>query len=366
MVSDGIKDGENSLADSELQVLEEQLLEEEAKLNSLRSNVSKLREKRKRHHNVQPPPLVHAGGLTHATYSLAAGNSDGLPPPPPLKATTVNHVAVTQQPRAVQSRRSSQVHLSSRVDDGTRSLQVDNYVQMSQPVVYQDGKQLSGSIGEEDVRVAKRRLKTSQEAAKQMFLRQIERSLASVPVPRPPPDQWPICPWAVGSHFNSLVGLESVVSFIQTGKLPDQENAVQTRSHMRCSSCHTDFSPVWRLVRDSHRPCIVCEKCENSRIKQALGSHYARRLSSSFAHAEQQEREFESKMEQQVMDEAQRVRQQQYVYKHNEQMARQQQVKSSQQTNNDQNTEMLRLMMQQSKDIESKLAVTGPVSHIAV
>lgn len=374
---DGMR-GESSPDDPELKALEEQLLAEETKLNAMRHNVSKLRERRKRHYSVQPPPLVHAGGATHTTYAAASGNSDGLPPPPPLKATTVNHVA--QQPRLVQSHgMSHQVHLSAgstvHVDESQAS-HGDSYVRMSHPVVYQDGKQLPGSVGEEHVRIAKRRLRTSQDAARQMFGHQVERSLANVPVPRPPPDQWPICPWAMGSHFSSLVGLESVVSFIQSGKLPDQENTGHARSHMRCSSCHADFSPVWRLVRDSQRPCIVCEKCENARIKQALGSHYTRRLRGAFAQTEQQEREFEAKMEQQVMDEAQRVRHEQYIYSHNDQMARQhhqhqqqqqqQLVRSSQQQTRDQNAEMLRRMIQQQKETETRQTLTGTTSHITV
>ena len=366
------KDVESSLDDTELQTLEEQLQAEEAKLSALRHNVSKLREKRKRLYRVQPPPLVHAGGVAHTTYSLAAGNSDVLPPLPPLKASSMNHVA--QQPRLVQNHGLSSHHVGmstgnvNQIDEG-RSLVRGDYVQMSHPVLYQDSKQLQGSVGEEHVRLAKRRLKATQESARQMFIHQIERSLSGIPVPRPPPDQWPLCPWAVGSHFNALVGLESIVTFIQTGKLPDQEFANPSRTHMKCSSCHTDFSPVWRLVRDSQRPCIVCERCENVRIKQALGSHYSRRLHNAFAQAEQQEKDFEAQMEQQVMEEAQRVRHEQYVYNHNEQMARQHQRHSNstlQHQVQDPDADMLRLMVQQQKDIEKRLTLTGTTSHITV
>ena len=247
----------------------------------------KMRQKRKR----PPPPLVYPNG----------------PPPPPSPSPSLRDSV------------SKKTKLNCLAGRSTKSVGAPK----GGPVDFSNrlGRE-SVTVSDDDVREAKRRIKGKQIASRQQFYKQLERSVANVPRPRPPPDQWPLCPWTGNSHFTSLLGLEIVVEFIQTGKLPTDTNVdggvaaatapasapTTTNQYMKCSNCGLDFSPVWRLVRDAQKQCIVCERCENSRIKQALLNQHSRRLQSAFNQASHQEKEFELKMKQQILDEAIRVK----------------------------------------------------------
>eukprot|EP00118_Oscarella_pearsei_P009299 m.53103 g.53103 ORF g.53103 m.53103 type:complete len:353 (+) comp34239_c0_seq27:251-1309(+) len=282
---------DSGLSEDELKRLEDELRAEEAKLTAMQQSLSKMKETRKE--KKKPPPLVHP---PHSS------SSNGFSGPPPLRRPDSD--SGDQATKKTKLNYLGKGRVGKGTPKGAPSVISDF---MNRPGL---DRRLIDSVSEDDVREAKWRLKVRHMTSRQTFYKQLERSFANVSSPRPPPDQWPLCPWAASSHFSSLLGLEIVVGFVQTGKLPsDQEGTgVAAHQYMKCSNCGLDFSPVWRLVRDAQKQCIVCEKCENSRIKQALLSQHSRRLQGAFSQAAHQEKEFEATLKQQVMEEAVRIK----------------------------------------------------------
>ena len=135
-----------------------------------------------------------------------------------------------------------------------------------------------------------------QQAAKLALRKQLEKTLLSIPPPKPPPPEMHFIPNANNPEFIYYYGLETIVDFLTDS--PNQNKPPP--EPFECVQCGTDFTPIWkwqdRIDLKRGRPAVICEQCVSSNIKKALKAEHTARLKTAFMKALQQEQEIEQRI----------------------------------------------------------------------
>lgn len=135
-----------------------------------------------------------------------------------------------------------------------------------------------------------------QQAAKLALRKQLEKTLLSIPPPKPPPPEMHFIPNANNPEFIYYYGLETIVDFLTDS--PNQNKPPP--EPFECVQCGTDFTPLWkwqdRIDIKRGRPAVICEQCVSSNIKKALKAEHTARLKAAFVKALQQEQEIEQRI----------------------------------------------------------------------
>ena len=138
----------------------------------------------------------------------------------------------------------------------------------------------------------------TQAIVSQRVRKELEKSLAQIEFPKPPPQDLYFLPNSNNAEFLMCLGLEEVVKCVHehlTNKQQKQEKAksaeqdkdgvkqentepnvieIKYEYPMCCVQCKTDFTPVWRKDKNG---AVLCEKClKNIEIKQIKSEHNAK------------------------------------------------------------------------------------------
>ncbi|XP_055931508.1 transcriptional repressor p66-alpha-like [Argiope bruennichi] len=135
-------------------------------------------------------------------------------------------------------------------------------------------------------------LQQRQAAAKLALRKQLEKTLLSIPLPKPPPLKINFFPNANSIEFLCLLGLDFVVDFLTKSKKDTHQ-----KDPLTCAQCSTDFTCAWKwkeVDKNGKKAYdVFCEACINSNIRKALKAQHTNNLKAAFIKALQQEKEID-------------------------------------------------------------------------
>lgn len=174
----------------------------------------------------------------------------------------------------------------------------------------------------------------SQAAVSQLVRKELEKSLAQIEFPKPPPQDIYFLPNTNNSEFLMCLGLEEVAKCVHEHLVHKQikadvkeqqqqqkaDNETDSTKIVRpdtvieitydyplfCSACSTDFTPVWRQDKNGLN---MCEKCLKQLEKKQIKTEHNARLKQAFLKAVKDKEVFEKQLiaEQQKALELQRA-----------------------------------------------------------
>ncbi|CAL1278478.1 unnamed protein product [Larinioides sclopetarius] len=243
--------------EANIETLKKDLNDEEMKLVLLRKlQESQKTKDLKRESNGSPLPTA-SGHLSHRTSSFTLKGGVQIQPLPSKQLLTNKYVAPKRVPPTPSSSTS---------------------VKHQQPP-------------QED-KVDMETLQQRQAAAKLALRKQLEKTLLSIPLPKPPPLKINFFPNANSIEFLCLLGLDVVVDFLTKSK----KDTLQ-KEPLTCAQCSTDFTCAWKwkeVDKNGKKAYdVFCEACINSNIRKALKAQHTNNLKAAFIKALQQEKEID-------------------------------------------------------------------------
>ena len=159
----------------------------------------------------------------------------------------------------------------------------------------------------------------SQAAVSQLVRKELEKSLAQIEFPKPPPQDIYFLPSTNNSEFLMCLGLEEVVKCVQEHlnnkhlkqEIKEQQQLQQQQVNedtkqpnaniieikyeypVYCAQCMTDFSPVWRQDKNGIN---MCEKCLKNLEKKQIKTEHNARLKQAFLKAVKDKEIFEKQL----------------------------------------------------------------------
>ena len=177
--------------------------------------------------------------------------------------------------------------------------------------------------------MAKKATQASQAVVTQLVRKELEKSLAQIEFPKPPPQDIYFLPNANSAEFLMCLGLEEVVKCVQehlnnkqlkqekqlekekqekaetnstnetstaTESLAAKTNSIEVTYEfpLFCAQCSTDFTPVWRQDKNGVR---LCEKCLKNIEKKQIKAEHNARLKQAFLKAVKDKEVFEKQIQ---------------------------------------------------------------------